>query len=201
MVSVSYATTFNKPLFSRSTMVRHRGVVRKHAAARRRERLTMTDKLLYCKSNGTTNKQVAFSIAADQGHALRSELTHRDSLGDAFQRGSRHWPRGQTHGETVIALNLKLGIKRVFDEQINLTEGWSYDERESHLLNPPPGSTDPERFATVSIGIGDRVLFHPAPREPRHEWCEVSLRTEAGQFASSKTCLGVRCTASGCKTL
>ena len=26
-------------------------------------------------------------------------------------------------------------------------------ERESHLLNPPPGSTDPERFATVSIGI------------------------------------------------
>jgi len=24
-------------------------------------------------------------------------------------------------------------------------------------LNPPPGSTDPERFATVSIGIGDRV--------------------------------------------
>ena len=35
-------------------------------------------------------------------------------------------------------------------------------ERESHLLNPPPGSTDPERFATVSIGIGDRVLFHPA---------------------------------------
>ena len=30
-------------------------------------------------------------------------------------------------------------------------------ERESHLLNPPPGSTDPERFATVSIGIGDRV--------------------------------------------
>ena len=52
-------------------------------------------------------------------------------------------------------------------------------------MNPPPGSTDPERFATVSIGIGDRVLFHPAPREPRHEWCEVSLRTEAGQFASS----------------
>ena len=90
-----------------------------------RERLSMTDKLLYCKSYGTTNKQVAFSIAADQGHALRSELTHRDSLGDAFQRGSRHWPRGQTHGETVIALNLKLGIKRVFDEQINLTEGWS----------------------------------------------------------------------------
>ena len=40
-------------------------------------------------------------------------------------------------------------------------------ERESHSLNPPPGSTDPERFATVSIGIGDRVLFHPAPREPR----------------------------------
>ena len=48
-------------------------------------------------------------------------------------------------------------------------------ERESHLLNPPPGSTDPERFAIVSIGIGNRVLFHPAPREPRHEWCEVSL--------------------------
>ena len=66
--------------------------------------------------------------------------------------------------------------------------GWAHPqslERESHLLNPPPGSTDPERFATVSIGIGDRVLFHPAPREPRHEWCEVSLRTEAGQFASS----------------
>ena len=62
-------------------------------------------------------------------------------------------------------------------------------ERESHLLNPPPGSTDPERFATVSIGIGDRVLFHPAPREPRHEWCEVSLRTEAGR--SQATCLGL----------
>ena len=62
-------------------------------------------------------------------------------------------------------------------------------ERESHLLNPPPGSTDPERFATVSIGIGDRVLFHPAPREPRHKWCEVSLRTEAGR--SQATCLGL----------
>ena len=62
-------------------------------------------------------------------------------------------------------------------------------ERESHLLNPPPGSTDPERFATVSIGIGDRVLFHPAPREPRHKWCEVSLRTETGR--SQATCLGL----------
>ena len=62
-------------------------------------------------------------------------------------------------------------------------------ERESRLLNPPPGSTDPERFATVSIGIGDRVLFHPAPREPRHEWCEVSLRTETGR--SQATCLGL----------
>ena len=30
-------------------------------------------------------------------------------------------------------------------------------ERESHLLNPPPGSTDPERFATVSIGIGEEL--------------------------------------------
>ena len=30
-----------------------------------------------------------------------------------------------------------------------------------------------------------RDRFHPAPREPRHKWCEVSLRTEAGQFASS----------------
>ena len=57
-------------------------------------------------------------------------------------------------------------------------------ERESHLLNPPPGSTDPERFATVSIGIGDRVLFHPAPREPRHEWCEVSLRHRGRPVAS-----------------
>ena len=56
-------------------------------------------------------------------------------------------------------------------------------------MNPPPGSTDPERFATVSIGIGDRVLFHPAPREPRHKWCEVSLRTEAGR--SQATCLGL----------
>ena len=70
-------------------------------------------------------------------------------------------------------------------------------ERESHLLNPPPGSTDPERFATVSIGIGDRVLFHPAPREPRHEWCEVSLRTEAGQFASSDLPWPVRSTSMG----
>ena len=32
-------------------------------------------------------------------------------------------------------------------------------ERESRLLNPPPGSTDPERFATVSTGIGDRVFL------------------------------------------
>ena len=38
-------------------------------------------------------------------------------------------------------------------------------ERESRLLNPPPGSTDPERFATVSTGIGGRVLFHPAPSD------------------------------------
>ena len=48
-------------------------------------------------------------------------------------------------------------------------------------MNPPPGSTDPERFATASIGH----LVQPAPREPRHEWCEVSLRTEAGRLASS----------------
>ena len=47
-------------------------------------------------------------------------------------------------------------------------------------MNPPPGSTDPERFATVSIGIGDRVLFHPAPREPRHKWCEVSSDRASG---------------------
>ena len=60
-------------------------------------------------------------------------------------------------------------------------------ERESRLLNPPPGSTDPERFATVSIGIGDRVLFHPAPREPRHEWCEV--RSEQSPSVATHTSL------------
>ena len=46
-------------------------------------------------------------------------------------------------------------------------------------------STDPERFATVSIGIGDRVLFHPAPREPRHKCCEV-FRSES-RASGSKT--------------
>ena len=30
-------------------------------------------------------------------------------------------------------------------------------ERESHLLNPPPGSTDPERFATVSMGLASGI--------------------------------------------
>ena len=43
--------------------------------------------------------------------------------------------------------------------------------------------------ARIQVGIGDqaRVLFHVAPcppREPRHMQCEVSLRTEAGRFAS-----------------
>ena len=88
-------------------------------------RLYITEKLLYCKSKGSTNKRVAFNIAADQGHALRSELTHRDSIGVSIGQGSRHWARGQTHGETVIALNLKLGVKRVFDERINLADDWS----------------------------------------------------------------------------
>ena len=31
-------------------------------------------------------------------------------------------------------------------------------ERESRLLNPPPGSTDPERFATVSIALDTASL-------------------------------------------
>ena len=87
--------------------------------------LIVTDKLLYCKSNGTTNKKVAFNIAADQGQKLRTEVTHRYSIGVAAGRGSKHWPRAQTHGETTTSLNLKLGVKRVFDERINLAEGWS----------------------------------------------------------------------------
>ena len=63
----------------------------------------------------------------------------------------------------------------------------SSDERESRLLNPPPGSTDPERFATVSIGIGDRVLFHPAPREPRHESVLLAARKTLGIFSDKVT--------------
>ena len=60
-----------------------------------------------------------------------------------------------------------------FARSINLSRDfpqatWNYRERES-LIEPTPGSTDPERFATVSTGIGDRVLFHHAPREPRHD--------------------------------
>ena len=50
---------------------------------------------------------------------------------------------------------------------------------------PPRNAQRPPRIASMltnaslhngrglSTGIGDRVLFHPAPREPRHEWCEV----------------------------
>ena len=41
-------------------------------------------------------------------------------------------------------------------------------ERESHLLNPPPGSTDPERFAAVSIGIGDMGPIAPRHRQIRN---------------------------------
>ena len=56
--------------------------------------------------------------------------THRDSAGEAVERGSRHWARGQTHGETVVALNLMLGIKNVNDEKINLA-----DDRSSHAFD------------------------------------------------------------------
>ena len=50
-----------------------------------------------------------------------------------------------------------------------LPEAGAGDERESRLLpvNPPPGSTDPERFATVSIGIGDRVSPCPPGTQTR----------------------------------
>ena len=69
-------------------------------------------------------------------------------------------------------------------------------ERESRLLKPPPGSTDPERFATVSIGIGDRVLFHTAPRVSPPSLAEpctlVSHRTLA--LLHSGEAFGVRTT-------
>ena len=91
----------------------------------RRGGLSKTDRLLYCKSNGATNKQVAINIAADQGQKLRTEVTHRYSLGVALGRGSKGWARAQTHGESATSLNLMLGAKRVFDERINLAEGWS----------------------------------------------------------------------------
>ena len=91
----------------------------------RRGGLSKTDRLLYCKSNGATNKQVAINIAADQGQKLRTEVTHRYSMGVAVGRGSKGWARAQTHGESATSLNLMLGAKRVFDERINLAEGWS----------------------------------------------------------------------------
>ena len=56
-------------------------------------------------------------------------------------------------------------------------------------MNPPPGSTDPERFATVSIGIGDRVLFHPPPENPDTSGVRFRSDTEAGR--SQATCLGL----------
>ena len=87
--------------------------------------LTVTEKLLYCKSNGATNKQVVINIAADQGRKLRTEVTHQYSLGVALGRGSKGWARAQTHGESATSLNLMLGAKRVFDERIDLAEGWS----------------------------------------------------------------------------
>ena len=64
-------------------------------------------------------------------------------------------------------------------------------ERESHLLNPPPGSTDPERFATKSIGIGDRVCCFTLPPE-NPDTNGVRFRSEQRPASlRAVTCLGL----------
>ena len=73
----------------------------------------------------TSNQRDAFDRVADFGEEVRSEWTHRDSIGVAIGQGSRHWARGQTHGDSVNSLNLMLGVKRVNGEKINLADDWS----------------------------------------------------------------------------
>ena len=91
--------------------------------------LSRTDRVLFCLSK-TTNKRDAIDLVGDFGERVRSVWTHRDSIGVAIGQGSRHWARGQTHGETVVSLNLMLGVKNVNDEKINLA-----DDRSSHAYD------------------------------------------------------------------
>ena len=73
----------------------------------------------------TTNQRDNFDRVGDFGERVRSVWTHRDSIGVAIGQGSRHWPRGQTHGQSVNSLNLMLGVTRVNGEKINLADDWS----------------------------------------------------------------------------
>jgi hypothetical protein len=91
---------------------------------RKHNGLSRTDKVLFCMSK-TTNKRDAINSVGDFGERVRSEWTHRDSIGVAIGQGSRNWARAQTHGESVNALNLMLGVKRVNGEKINLADDWS----------------------------------------------------------------------------
>ena len=93
------------------------------------EGLSRTSRVLFCMGK-TTNKHDAIDRVGDFGERVRSVWTHRDSIGVAIGQGSRHWARGQTHGETVVTLNLMLGIKNVNDEKVNLA-----DDRSSHAYD------------------------------------------------------------------
>ena len=86
--------------------------------------LSRTQRLLFCMGK-TSNQRDAFDRVADFGEEVRSEWTHRDSIGVAIGQGSRNWARAQTHGESVNSLNLMLGVKRVNGEKINLADDWS----------------------------------------------------------------------------
>ena len=86
--------------------------------------LSRTQRLLFCMGK-TSNQRDAFDRVADFGEEVRSEWTHRDSIGVAIGQGSRHWLRAQTHGDSVNSLNLMLGVKRVNGEKINLADDWS----------------------------------------------------------------------------
>ena len=91
-----------------------------------------------------------------------------------------HTPEGSRHGSDepaaagsvagAAAMPAPAAVEP--DDDVGVTVLILRREREP-LIEPTPRSYGPERFAIVSIGIGDRVLFHPAPREPRHELANV----------------------------
>ena len=117
---------------------------------------------------------------------LRARALDKSILPGPLDPSREAEPLGE---EAVEAVEVDLGTK--IELRINtiivrihtgfLERGGLNRERESRLLNPPPGSTDPGRFATVSIGIGDRVLFHPAPRVG-HSFFVSRFRVGRGSF-------------------
>ena len=76
--------------------------------------------------------------------------------GTLFVRVGSEPPWAARHGPSVLRGCLRVASAFIAVER----------ERESRVLNPPPGSTDPARAATgclCAIAGLAIVLFHPAP--------------------------------------